>query len=233
MNKRRKILVFSGAGISAESGIATFRDAKESLWNNHKVEEVASIEGFQKNPQLVLDFYNHRRREILNASPNEGHHVIKSLEKDFDVIVVTQNVDDLHERAGSKDILHLHGEILKSQSLIDGTINDCLVDITIEDQKRPSIVWFGEGLDQNTLDKAKEAADDADVCIIVGTSMMVWPANTLPFLTKHTCLIYFVNPAEIDFHIPSHRKPYFTHIQDKGTTGLQTCMDDIINTFTV
>lgn len=231
MMNKRKILIFSGAGVSAESGIATFRSSKDSLWNNHRVEDVASVSGWNKDPQSVLDFYNHRRAECILAKPNNGHYVIKQLEDNYDVTIATQNVDDLHERAGSTNILHLHGELLKSRSLNNNVIEECLVDLTIADNKRPHIVWFGEELDTDILNAAKAAADDVDVCIIVGTSMKVWPANILPFLTKHTCLIYYVDPSDIDFNIPTHRKPYFYHIQKPASTGMIDVMNDIDDIF--
>lgn len=231
--KKLKILVFSGAGIDKESGIQTFRDSKDGLWNNYKIEDVASVEGWKENPQVVLDFYNARRTEILNAQPNQAHYSVADLSKHHDVTIVTQNVSDLHERAGSTNIIHLHGEILKSRCLEEDTIHECRTDITLEDKKRPHIVWFGEGLDHDLLEKAKDIAGDVDVCIVVGTSMKVFPAATLPFLTKHTCLIYYVDPGDIDFYIPMHRKPYFYHIKENASTGIDNVVEDIIETFTV
>ena len=231
MNKKRKILVFTGAGVSAESGISTFRSGDDSLWNNYKVEDVASIEGWNRNRKLVLDFYNDRRKELLNTEPNESHKVIKQLESCFDVTVVTQNIDSLHEKAGSTNILHLHGELLKKKSLTDGSISDYLEDIKVGDGYRPYVTWFGEALDSDITDKAKEVASDVDVCIIVGTSMKVWPANILPFLTKHTCLIYYLDPSDINFDIPTSRKPYFYHFKENSSTGMKKVMDDILETF--
>jgi len=231
--KKRKILIFSGAGIDKESGIQTFRDSKDSLWNNHKIEEVASIEAWGKNPQLVLDFYNHRRREVLKAEPNRAHYLLADLENEYDVVIVTQNVSNLHERAGSSKIYHLHGELLKSRSLEDDSIHNCVEDLKLEDNKRPHIVWFGEGLDTDILSKVNDEASDADICLIIGTSMKVFPANTIPFLTKHTCMIYYVDPSDIDFYIQKHRLPYFQHIKDIATIGVGKAIDEFKDLFTV
>ncbi|WP_347372778.1 NAD-dependent deacylase [Aequorivita sp. Q41] len=193
-----KIAVLTGAGVSAESGINTFRDSN-GLWEGHDVMEVASPEGFQRNPALVLDFYNQRRKQLLTVQPNLAHKSLAALEKTHDVTIITQNVDDLHERAGSTNVIHLHGELLKVRS----TFNEDLVldwnkDLNIGDccennhQLRPHIVWFGEMVPM--IEKAAEIVAQADSIIIVGTSMQVYPAAGLVQYSKENTHIYFVDP---------------------------------------
>jgi NAD-dependent deacetylase len=179
----KKMVVLTGAGISAESGINTFRDA-DGLWEGHNVMEVATPEGFAKNPKLVLDFYNQRRKQLLEVIPNKAHRNLVALETDFDVEIITQNVDDLHERAGSSKITHLHGELLKVRSSVDEhLILDWPKDLFLgnmcakKSQLRPHIVWFGEMVPM--LDKAIEVVQKADILIIIGTSMQVYPAASL------------------------------------------------------
>jgi NAD-dependent deacetylase len=230
---KKKILIFTGAGVSAESGIQTFRDTN-GLWNGHNIVEVAHPDGWKNNPQKVLDFYNQRRQDLKTVKPNIAHELIASLESDYDVTVVTQNVDDLHERAGSKDIIHLHGELLKSRSTEKSSlIYDCDGDINIGDkcelgsQLRPHIVWFEEMLNMKDLNKAFDVAGDADICIVVGTSMQVMPAAAIPFQTKHDCIIYYIDPSDVNFEIPKHRKIYFYHIKKNATSGVQEVIEDI------
>jgi len=233
----KKILIFTGAGVSKESGIETFRDAKDGLWNNYRIEDVATPDGWRKNRQLVLDFYNARRAQLNTVEPNLAHQLIASLEKDFDVTIVTQNVDNLHERAGSKNIIHLHGELTKSRSTFPGSTEtyDCHDDINLGDkcprgsQLRPNIVWFGESLDPIKIKNAETESEKCDICIIVGTSMQVSPANQIPFLTKEDCLIYYIDPSDIDFYIDKQRKPFFTHIKEPATIGMQKVIEDIKN----
>lgn len=234
---KKKILIFSGAGVSKESGIETFRDSKDSLWNNYKIEDVATPDGWRKNRELVLDFYNQRRAQLKSVHPNNAHILISDLEKDFDVTIVTQNVDDLHERAGSTKIIHLHGELNKSKSTFPGSTEtyECLGDIKIGDkcprgaQLRPHIVWFGEGLDPMNMKKAEMTAENCDICIIVGTSMQVFPANEIPFLTKEDCIIFYVDPNDNGFYIPEFRKPFFHHIKEPATTGMLKVVEIIRN----
>lgn len=235
---KKKILVFTGAGVSAESGIKTFRDSQNGLWYNFDVKDVASVDGWRKDKAKVLDFYNQRRNEMRSVNPNKAHEFIAKLEEKFDVTVVTQNVDDLHERAGSTNVIHLHGELNKMRSTYDDTIVlDCPGDINIGDkcpegsQLRPHIVWFGEMLDKGNLLAAKNAADDADACIIVGTSMQVAPANTIPFLTQHNALIYYIDPGDSDFHVPSSRRIYFYHIKESASTGVEKVYNELIDIF--
>jgi NAD-dependent deacetylase len=235
---KKKILVFTGAGISAESGIKTFRDSQSGLWYNFDIKEVASLDGWNKDKGKVLEFYNQRRREMKDSTPNKAHEFIAKLEEHFDVTVVTQNVDNLHERAGSKNVIHLHGELTKMRSTYDeSTVLDCDGDIKLGDrcpegsQLRPHIVWFGEMLDRGNLKASRDAAEDADVCIIVGTSMQVAPANTIPFLTQQNSLIYYIDPGEADFHVPSSRSGFFYHINEVATTGTEKVYNELVDIF--
>lgn len=198
MAVKKKITVLTGAGVSAESGINTFRDAG-GLWEGHDVMEVASPEGFAKNPELVLDFYNQRRRQLKDVSPNRAHHALAKLEAVFEVTIITQNVDDLHERAGSSRVIHLHGELSKMRSTgNEYPILDCKEDIYLGDlcekgeQLRPHIVWFGEAVP--LLEKAAINTQSADVVIIIGTSMQVYPAAGLVDYAKPGIPIYFIDP---------------------------------------
>lgn len=200
---KKKLVVLSGAGVSAESGIPTFRDAG-GLWEGNDIREVASPQGWRKNPATVLDFYNQRRKAAKQAQPNKAHLIIKDLEEYFDVTVITQNVDDLHEKAGSSNIIHLHGSLFKMRSTLDeNLIYDIEGDIKIGDkcpkgsQLRPHIVWFGEAVP--LIETATEISIDADVFVVVGTSMQVYPAagiidwlhaDTLKFLVD-------LNPPKI------------------------------------
>jgi NAD-dependent deacetylase len=202
---KRKLVFLTGAGVSAESGIKTFRDL-DGLWENHKVEDVASIRGWNMNQQL--DFYNNRRRELLTTEPNEGHNIIAELEKYFDVSVITQNVDNLHEKAGSTNIIHLHGELLKARSTVDLDYvvdwDDDMSEFDVDDsgnQLRPHIVWFGE--DVPLLSKAIKLVREANILVIVGTSMQVYPAAMLSDYASHSTPVYYIdpNPAKVDRNI--------------------------------
>lgn len=237
---KKKILVFSGAGVSAESGIKTFRDAVNGLWYEYKIDDVASITGWNKDKPKVLDFYNKRRRDMKLAEPNDGHKFIAELEKHFDVTVVTQNVDDLHERAGSTDVVHLHGELGKVRSTFDKDIVlDWEGDLNIGDkcsegsQLRPHIVWFGEALDSGNLHYSQVKASEADVCIIVGSSMKVSPARDIPFLTNETALIYYVDPGDGEDmpYMSDIRRAFFYHHKENATIGMKQVYDDLMNIF--
>lgn len=193
-----KITVLTGAGVSAESGIKTFRDS-DGLWEGHDVMEVASPEGFERNPEVVLDFYNQRRRQLLTVQPNAAHRALAALEKMHEVTIITQNVDDLHERAGSTNVIHLHGELLKVRSTFDeDLILDWKEDLNLGDfcennhQLRPHIVWFGEMVPM--IEVAADVVARADAVIIVGTSMQVYPAAGLVQYAKPDAHIYFVDP---------------------------------------
>lgn len=195
---KKKIVVLTGAGMSAESGLKTFRDAN-GLWEGHDVMQVASPEGFANNPELVLEFYNQRRRQLLEVAPNKGHHDLAAMETDFDVHIITQNVDNLHEQAGSSKVLHLHGELLKVRSTKnEKDIRYWEKDLIVGDvdqnghQLRPHIVWFGEMVPQ--LDNAIAITKKAEVLLIIGTSMQVYPAASLVHYVRMGTLIYFIDP---------------------------------------
>lgn len=217
----KKIVVLSGAGVSAESGLQTFRDSN-GLWNEYKVEDVASIEGWYRNKALVLEFYNMRRRELEKVMPNEAHKIIAGLEKDFNVCVVTQNVDNLHERAGSSHVIHLHGELTKACGETD---KEHPVEIGYRDiklgekasdgtQLRPFIVWFGEAVPM--LESAAREVGKADILIIIGTSLNVYPAAGLVHYTKAGCKIYLIDPKPMPLSLPG-----FTQIEEKATSGMK------------
>ena len=195
---KQKIVVLTGAGMSAESGLKTFRD-ENGLWEGHDVMQVASPQGFAKNPELVLEFYNQRRRQLLNVSPNKGHLALAELEQAFDVSIITQNVDNLHEQAGSSHVVHLHGELFKVRSTVyENHILDWKKNLILGDtdenghQLRPHIVWFGEMVPM--LKTAAEITQQADILIIVGTSMQVYPAASLIHYTPEDTPIYFIDP---------------------------------------
>lgn len=204
---KKKLVFLTGAGMSAESGFATFRDAG-GLWEQYRVEDVASIEGWQRNPGLMLDFYNQMRHRLVDASPNEGHKLVAALEKDFDVTVVTQNVDDLHERAGSSRVVHLHGEAMKatsSRSPEDArqvvTLAPDSLDIHPGDkakdgsQLRPFIVWFGEAVPK--MEEAAAATEKADIFVVVGTSLNVYPAAGLVNYVRRGVPMFLIDPKEV------------------------------------
>jgi len=227
---KRKLVVLTGAGVSAESGISTFRDS-DGLWENYKVEDVASIEGWYRNPALVLDFYNARRTQLFTVRPNAAHEAIASLEKEYDVTVVTQNVDNLHERAGSTRIIHLHGELTKVRpenccNDRDGYSEETVFDIGRDEihigdkapngaQLRPHIVWFGEAVPK--IESAIDAVEAADVLLIVGTSLQVYPAAGLYRYAKMTAPIYIIDPKDVPV-----RDGRITHIKDVATKGMET-----------
>ena len=193
-----RIAVLTGAGMSAESGLKTFRDSN-GLWEGHDVIQVASPQGFKLNPELVLDFYNQRRRQLLQVEPNTAHYALADLEQNFKVDIITQNVDDLHERAGSKRVLHLHGELLKVRSTFDeDLVMDWRDDLKLGDlcehshQLRPHIVWFGEAVP--LMETAIDLVQVSDIIIIVGTSMQVYPAAGLLQYANRNSSVYFVDP---------------------------------------
>lgn len=206
MSKKR-LVVLTGAGMSAESGIKTFRDS-DGLWENYPVQQVASIEGYEANPELVLQFYNDRRRELQHVSPNHGHQMVAKLEDYFDVTVVTQNVDNLHERAGSSHIIHLHGELMKATSSLSpnnpryictlpSANSKILPGDLAEDgsQLRPYIVWFGESVPK--FEEAIHATERADIFVIIGTSMQVYPAAGLARYVQRNTPIYLIDPNNV------------------------------------
>ena len=225
----KKIVVLTGAGVSAESGVSTFRDS-DGLWENHKVEDVASIEGWYRNPQLVLDFYNARRSQLQTVKPNAAHVAIAGLENEYKVTVVTQNVDNLHERAGSTKIIHLHGELTKVRpenccNERDGFSEATVFDIGSDEihigdlapngaQLRPHIVWFGEAVPK--IEAAIDAVEAADVLLIVGTSLQVYPAAGLYRYAKMDTPIYIIDPKDVPV-----RDGRITHIKEVATKGME------------
>jgi NAD-dependent deacetylase len=194
----KHLVVLTGAGMSAESGLKTFRDA-DGLWEGHDVMSVASPEGFAINPELVLEFYNARRRQLLQVEPNAAHFALAQLENDFKVTIITQNVDDLHERAGSKNVIHLHGELLKVRSTYDEfDVKDWTTDLVLGDtcakgyQLRPHIVWFGEAVPM--IEKAMRICETANILVIIGTSLQVYPAASLMHYVNPNIPIYYIDP---------------------------------------
>lgn len=227
---KQKIVVLTGAGMSAESGLKTFRD-ENGLWEGHDVMQVASPEGFAKNPDLVLEFYNKRRRQLLDVAPNQGHLALARLEQTFDVSIVTQNVDNLHEQAGSSHVVHLHGELFKVRSTRnENYILDWTGDLVLGDsdenghQLRPHIVWFGEMVPM--LETAAQITQQAEILIIVGTSMQVYPAASLIHYTPSNTPIYFIDPR------PNIRASDFenlTIIPKTAAEGVPTLVEHLFN----
>lgn len=235
--QKKKILVFSGAGVSKESGIDTFRD-NGGLWNKYDVMKVAHINAWRKDPQTVIDFYNLRRSEMDSIKPNKAHLLIAELENWFDVTVATQNVDNLHELAGSTKVIHLHGEITKLRSEHNPTlVYDWVDELKLGDksedgsQLRPDICWFGEELNSLRVDEVKKEALTSNVCIIIGTSMQVAPANLIPFLTPETTLLYYIDPGDVEFYVPEFRKLFFYHIKDVASSGMEKMKEELFNVY--
>lgn len=194
----KNIVVFSGAGISAESGLGTFRDSG-GLWDKYKIEDVATPQAFKKNPELVLEFYNIRRRQLLSSSPNSAHYALNKLQDNFNLQIITQNIDDLHERSGTKNVLHLHGQLRQSKSTLDDMVFQIegseliLGDICPNGaQLRPNVVWFGESVPM--MEKAIEIVKKAHLFIIIGTSLNVYPAASLIHYTTSFCEKYIIDP---------------------------------------
>ncbi len=221
-----KIVVFTGAGVSAESGLSTFRDS-DGLWENYRIEEVCTRQAIEVNRDLVIDFYNARRRAAMQAQPNAAHIAIAELEKDFDVQVITQNVDDLHERAGSTDIIHLHGELMKLRSSRDELATVPITDWEQDKNARhadgsllrPYIVFFGEAVPMMTT--AIYAAEDADIFVVIGTSLAVYPAASLLQYVPSHCPIYVVDPGEPHAAFrTTHHASRITHIRKKASEGV-------------
>jgi NAD-dependent deacetylase len=227
----KKIVILTGAGMSAESGLKTFRDSG-GLWEGYRIEEVATYEAWLSDPEKVLRFYNERRKAMIQAEPNEGHKSLKLFEEKFDVKIITQNVDNLHERAGSKDVLHLHGELDKARS----TKNPDLIyelngkDINIGDtcelgsQLRPHIVWFGEPVPM--LEKAISYTKKADFFIIIGTSLLVYPAASLIEYTNEQAEIYIIDPQTPEISQSLHYKTKF--INQKASSGVPQLIKELL-----
>ncbi len=226
---KKRLVVLTGAGISAESGIKTFRDS-DGLWEGHNVMDVATPDGWQKNPEFVLDFYNQRRKQLHEVHPNLGHQILAELENDFEVTVITQNVDNLHEKAGSSNVLHLHGELLKVRSTANQNyILDWQDDLILGDvddkgfQLRPHIVWFGEEVP--ALEKAVSLVEKADILIIIGTSLQVYPAASLMNFANPTIPVFYIdpNPAPIQ-DLPNDIKIIAT----KGSKGMKIVQKELL-----
>jgi NAD-dependent deacetylase len=227
--KNQKLVVLTGAGISAESGLKTFRDS-DGLWEGYNIEEVATPEAWHKNPSLVQQFSNERRKAVLEAEPNKAHVLLAELEEQFNVHIITQNIDNLHERAGSNNVLHLHGEIVKSRSTFNS--DDIYPvkgwELKMGDvckagyQLRPHIVWFGESVP--LIEPAKEIVSDADIFVIIGTSLQVYPAAGLINYTKPKIPIYVIDPKQIII-----KNMRFQIIQEKAETGVEHLIK-ILNT---
>lgn len=229
---KKKIVVLTGAGVSAESGINTFRDS-DGLWEGHDVMEVASPQGFVNNPALVLDFYNQRRKQLFTVRPNEAHISLVRLEEYFDVTIITQNVDDLHERAGSSKVLHLHGELLKVRSTInENEVLQWNKDVNVGDlctnghQLRPHIVWFGEQVP--LLETAVEITEKANILIIIGTSMQVYPAASLINFASSDTPIFFVDPKP---NVSKSQHEKLKIIENTAAKGIPKLVDKLIATY--
>lgn len=230
MENRKRLVVLTGAGMSAESGIRTFRDSG-GLWEEYDVMEVASIMGWQKNRDLVLRFYNERRRQLAEVEPNAGHTVLAELEKYFDVHIITQNVDNLHERAGSTRVVHLHGELTKARSTADPSLvyetgyNDINPGDKCEkgSQLRPHIVWFGEPVPM--MDEAVRITADADIFVIIGTSLNVYPAAGLVAYVPYTVQVFLIDPNDV--YVPAGRK--IEVIKEKASTGVAILREKLLS----
>ncbi|TVR16887.1 MAG: NAD-dependent deacylase [Balneolaceae bacterium] len=225
----KHIVVLSGAGISAESGLATFRDSG-GLWEGYDINDVATIEGWYRDKKRVLEFYNLRRKQAALASPNDAHLALKKLERSYKVSVITQNVDDLHERAGSSDVVHLHGMLREARSETDP---DLIIDIAekpieIGDladggtQLRPNVVWFGEAVPM--IEKAAEITESADIFIVVGTSLAVYPAASLVHYVKDRAEKYIIDPSSTEMHLP---EPWI-HIKETAAVGLPKLVNKLL-----
>ncbi|HOO42372.1 MAG TPA: NAD-dependent deacylase [Bacteroidales bacterium] len=228
----KRIVVLTGAGMSAQSGISTFRDSG-GLWENYPVQQVASIEGWYKNPELMLTFYNQRRTALQEANPNKGHLILAELEKHFHVSIITQNIDDLHERAGSTNVLHLHGELTKARSSEDPDLITYIGYDPIEwgdkatdgSQLRPHVVWFGEPVPNMT--KAIQWTQEADIMIVAGTSLAVYPAAGLVDFAQNNIPLFLVDPKPA----PVRRKNLYI-IADKAVEGLEKLKKTLIENYT-
>ena len=222
----KKVVVLSGAGISAESGLKTFRDS-DGLWENYRIEDVATPMGWLKNRKLVLDFYNERRQQVMNANPNAAHFALAHLQDKFDVSIITQNIDDLHERAGSKNVLHLHGEIFKSQSSINPLLIYPITGTELNEgenceqgsQLRPHIVWFGEMVP--ALDDAAMIVTKADIFIVIGTSLAVYPAASLIHYASQKSKKYIIDPAALEIN-------GFIPLREKAGTGIPMLVKELL-----
>ena len=223
----KNLVIFTGAGISAESGIKTFRDSG-GLWEMHKIEDVATPEAWARNPETVLRFYNERRKQAALAQPNVAHHIIAELEHHFNLHVITQNVDDLHERAGSTNVLHLHGELFSMRTETEPVKRyrierDITLDTVNEYQERlrPDIVWFGEAVPN--MEPAIELTQQADFFVVVGSSLQVYPAASLLHYTPNHCAVYVIDP-----HIPTHLETHIKTYAMPATQGMPLLKNELL-----
>lgn len=227
MVMKKKVVILTGAGISAESGISTFRDS-DGLWEQYRVEDVATHDAYLRNPELVLNFYNERRRQLFAVKPNEGHRQLVRLEEKYDVHIITQNIDNLHEQAGSTQVLHLHGELTKARSDKDDNL---IVEIGDRDirlgdkapdgaQLRPHIVWFGEAVPN--IEPAAKLCEEADYFVVIGTSMNVYPAAGLIHYVPKGVPCYLVDPKAVAISRP------ITIVQEKAGTGVKKVVDELL-----
>ena len=232
MEKRKNIVVFTGAGISRESGIPTFRDM-DGLWEKFDPMKMASVEGFKEDPAAVLEFYNARRKNLMDVQPNHAHYVLADLEKKHDVTIITQNVDDLHERAGSSRVIHLHGELRKVTSSVNRFDPDCIKELPLDvpirmgdkaadgSQLRPFIVWFGESLDN--IEETAVLISQADVFVVVGTSLVVYPAAGLVMFAPKEAAKYLIDPSDMGGRLPDG----FKHIQSSAVEGIDVLIKEL------
>ena len=235
MAGRQNIVVLTGAGISKESGIPTFRD-NNGMWKKYDARKLASVVGFEEDPQAVLDFYNARRKNLLEVQPNHAHKMLAELEKQHDVTIITQNVDDLHERAGSSRVIHLHGELKKVTSSLNRLNPDCIKDYPLDvpirmgdkaadgSQLRPFIVWFGEYLGPEA-EQAVVLVENADIFVVIGTSLVVYPAAGLVNYAHHDVPKFLIDPGDMQGRLPKG----FRHIQKTAVEGIDILMEELAN----
>ena len=235
MAGRQNIVVLTGAGISKESGIPTFRD-NNGMWKKYDARKLASVVGFEEDPQAVLDFYNARRKNLLEVQPNHAHKMLAELEKQHDVTIITQNVDDLHERAGSSRVIHLHGELKKVTSSLNRLNPDCIKDYPLDvpirmgdkaadgSQLRPFIVWFGEYLGPEA-EQAVVLVENADIFVVIGTSLVVYPAAGLVNYAHHDVPKFLIDPGDMQGRLPKG----FRHIQKTAVEGVDILMEELAN----
>lgn len=234
---RQHIVVLSGAGMSAESGLSTFRD-NDGLWKQFDWKKLASVGGFHEDPKAVLDFYNMRRRRLLEVEPNHAHKLLAELEKWHEVTIITQNVDNLHERAGSSNVIHLHGELTKVTSSAKRNDPNCIKELPLDtpillgdkaadgSQLRPYIVWFGEYVTE--YDKATKIVRDADIFLVIGTSLTVTPAAQMVKFPHHSVPKFIIDPGMAFDPYDDHFPDGYVHIKENATTGIETFIDHLI-----
>ena len=235
---RQHVVVLSGAGMSAESGLTTFRD-KDGWWKRYDWQRMASVEGFQQEPEAVLEFYNMRRKRLLEVEPNHAHRLLAELEKWHDVTVITQNVDNLHERAGSSKVIHLHGELTKVTSSENRNNPDCIKELPLDvpirmgdkatdgSQLRPYVVWFGEYV--SDFGKVVKLVREADIFVVIGTSLMVQPAASLIRYAHPEIPRFIINPGEAFDPYDDHFPEGYEHIQEDATGGVETFIDRLMS----